>query len=200
LVQAFDSAIVAFISLAESPLRVKALDNSWSIDMSGLRFVGAGVAAALLALWSQEPTAQGLLEATPQPFDGILSHAPLGPPQKFGDLSPGSEVRSTRMERTPIAQPQQADAARSPQVRTAGQSSPISKPRRTAARSFARQQERTAAGSGSLLALAPINQQHLRARPFCFPSSTIHLRPSERDACNGGAPAVKGRFEELLNE
>jgi hypothetical protein len=169
--------------------------------MSGVRFVGAGVAAALLALWSQQPVAQGLLEATPQPFDGILSHDPLGPSQKFGDLPAGSEARSTRMERAPIAQPpQQADVARSAQVRTAGRSSPVPKPRQTAARSFARQQERPAAGSGSLLALAPINQQHPRVRPLCFPSATIHLRPNERDACNGGAPAVKARFEELLNE
>jgi hypothetical protein len=158
------------------------------------------MAAALLAVWSREPMAQGLLEATPQPFDGILSHAPLGPSQKFGDLPSGSEARSTRMERSSIAQPQQADAAHSGQVQAAGRSSPIARPRHTAARSLARQQERTAAGSGSLLALAPINQQHLRARSFCFPSSTIHLRPSERDACNGGAPAVKSRFEELLNE
>jgi hypothetical protein len=170
--------------------------------MSGVRFVGAGVAAALLALWSQQPMAQGLLEATPQPLDGILSHDPLGPTQKFGDLPPGSEARSTRMERTPMAQPQQAGAARSGPVQTAGRSSPISKPRQSTARSFARQPElqRTAAGSGALLALAPINQQRLRARPFCFPSSTIHLRPNERDACNGGAPTVKARFEELLNE
>jgi hypothetical protein len=170
--------------------------------MSGVRFVGAGVVAVLLALWSQQPMAQGLLQAAPQPFDGILSHAPLGPSQKFGDLPADSEARSTRMERAPMAQPQQADAARSGQAQTAGRSSPVSKPRQTAARSFARQQElqRQAAGSGSLLALAPINQQHLRARPFCFPSATIHLRPNERDACNGGAPAVKGRFEELLNE
>jgi hypothetical protein len=168
--------------------------------MSRVRFVGAGVAAALLALWSQEPMAQGLLEATPQPFDGILSHAPLGPSQKFGDLPSGSEARSTRMERSSITQPQQADAARSGQVQAAGRSSPIAKPRHTAARSFARQQERAAAGSGSVLALAPINQQRLRARSFCFPTATIHLRPNERDACNGGAPAVKARFEELLNE
>jgi hypothetical protein len=168
--------------------------------MSGVRFVGAVVAAALLALWSQPPMAQGLLEAVPQPFDGILSHDPLGPSQRFGDLPSGSEARSTRMEHTPVAQPQQADAAPRGQVRTAGRSGPVSKPRQTAARSFARQPERTAAGSGSLLALAPVNQQHLRARPLCFPSATIHLRPNERDACNGGAPAVKGRFEELLNE
>jgi hypothetical protein len=170
--------------------------------MSRVRFVGAGVAAALLALWSQEPMAQGLLEATPQPFDGILSHAPLGPSQKFGDLPSGSEARSTRMERSSIAQPQQADAARSGQVQAAGRSSPIAKPRHTAARSFARQAgwQRTAASSGSVLALAPIHQQRLRAQSLCFPSATIHLQPNERDACNGGAPAVKSRFEELLNE
>jgi hypothetical protein len=174
--------------------------------MSRVRFAGACVAATLLALWSREPMAQGLLSGSPQPFDGILSHDPLGPPQKFGDWSPGSEARSTRLQAAPASPPpQQADATRSGQSRTQHRSRPdsrnlASRPRQTAVRSFARQDDlqRGAAGSGSVLALAPIKRA--RSRPLCFPSSTIHLQANERDTCNGGAPAVKSRFEELLNE
>jgi hypothetical protein len=173
--------------------------------MSRVKFAGACMAATLLALWSREPMAQGLLSGAPQPFDGILSHDPLGPPQKFGDWSPGSDARSTGLQLTPASPQQQADAAHSVQSRTQHRSHPdarnlASRPRQTAVRSFARQDDlrRGAAGSGSVLALAPIKQA--RSRPLCFPSSTIHLQPNERDTCNGGAPAVKSRFEELLNE
>jgi hypothetical protein len=172
----------------------------WSIEMSKVRFAGACMAAALLALWSQEPMAQGLLSGPPQPFDGVLSHDPLGPSQKFGDLSPGSEARSTTLERAPAARPQQAYAAPRAEPQTKHRSHLAFRPRQTAVRSFARQDDlqRGAAGSGSVLALAPVKQA--RVRPLCFPSSTIHLQANERDACNGGAPVVKGRFEELLNE
>jgi hypothetical protein len=167
--------------------------------MSRIRFFKACLAATLLALSSQAPLAQGLLQM-PQPHDGIMSPDPLGPVQKFGDWSPGNEASSTRLERAPVSQPRQADAARSGQLQAKRRLSSISKPRQVAVRSIARQPERQrgVAGSGSVLALAPIKQA--RSRPFCFPSSTIHLQPNERDTCNGGAPAVRGRFEELLNE
>jgi hypothetical protein len=158
------------------------------------------MAAALLALWSQRPMAQGLLSGSSQPFDGILSHDPLGPSQKFGDWSPGSEARSATLERPRALQPQQADAARSGPSQAQRRSHLAFRPRQIAVRSFARQDDlqRRVAGSGSVLALAPIKPA--RSRPLCFPSSTIHLQPNERDICNGGAPAVKSRFEELLNE
>jgi hypothetical protein len=173
--------------------------------MSRAAFAAACM-AALLALWSQAPMAQGLLPAAPQPFDGILSHDPLGPSQKFGDWSPGGEARSPTLERAPISQ--QADAAPEShaqrrshaQSRSADSKRLAFKPRPTAVRSFAQQDDlqRRAASSGSALALAPVGTA--RARPLCFPSSTIHLQPGERDACNGGAAAVRGRFEELLHE
>ena len=171
--------------------------------MSRVGFAGACMAATLLTLWSQAPMAQGLLSETSQPFDGILSHDPLGPSQKFGDWSPGSEAKSMTLERAPASR--QADAARGDQSQAQRRSqadsrNPAFKPRQTAVRSFARQNDlqRGGAGPGSVLALAPIKPA--RARPLCFPSATIHLQPNERDACNGGAVAVKGRFEELLNE
>jgi hypothetical protein len=171
--------------------------------MSRVGFAGACMAATLLTLWSQAPMAQGLLSEGSQPFDGILSHDPLGPSQKFGDWSPGSEAKSMTLERAPASQ--QADAARGGQsqasrrshvdARRADTRIPAFKPR-----SFARQDDlqRDGVGPGSVLALAPIKPA--RGRPLCFPSATIHLQPNERDACNGGATAVKGRFEELLNE
>jgi hypothetical protein len=181
--------------------------------MSRVGFAGACMAATLLTLWSQAPMAQGLLSESSQPFDGILSHDPLGPSQKFGEWSPGSETKSMTLEsmtleRAPASQ--QADAARTGQsqasrrshvdARSADARNPAFKPRQTAVRSFARQNDlqRGGVGPGSVLALAPIKPA--RAGPLCFPSATIHLQPNERDACNGGAVAVKGRFEELLNE
>jgi len=176
--------------------------------MSRVGFAGACMAATLLTLWSQAPMAQGLLTEGSQPFDGILSHDPLGPSQKFGDWSPGSEAKSQTLERAPALQ--QADAPRGGQsqasrrshldARRADAANPAVKPRQTAVRSFARQDDlqRDGVGPGSVLALAPIKPA--RARPLCFPSATIHLQPNERDACNGGATAVKGRFEELLSE
>ena len=176
--------------------------------MSRVGLAGACVAAALLALWSQASMAQGLLAEGSQPFDGILSHDPLGPSQKFGAWSPASEAKSLTLERA--AASRQADATRVDQSQAQRRSHPESrslesrslafKPRQTAVRSFAQQDDlqHSVAGSSSVLALAPVKPG--RARPLCFPSATIHLQPNERDACNGGAAAVKGRFEELLNE
>jgi hypothetical protein len=166
--------------------------------MSGIRFVGAGVAVALFALWNQEPMAQGLLSASPQPDNGVMSPELMGPPQKFEAWSFGNAASPAGLERAPAPQPQQADTARSGQLQTTRRL--VSKPRQTAARSFAHQQDlqRGTVGSGAVMALAPVKPA--RSRPFCFPSSTIHLQPGQRDACNGGAPAVRGRFEELLSE
>jgi hypothetical protein len=175
--------------------------------MSRVGLAGACM-AALLALWSQASMAQGLLSETSQPFDGILSHDPLGPSQKFGAWSPASEAKSLTLEHAGASQ--QAEATRADQSQAHRRSHPESrgldskslafKPRQTAVRSFAQRDDlqHSAAGSGSVLALAPINPA--RARPLCFPSTTIHLQPNERDACNGGAAAVRGRFEELLHE
>jgi hypothetical protein len=178
--------------------------------MSRAGFAGACMAAILLTLWSQAPLAQGLLSGPPQPFDGILSHDALGPSQKFGDLSPRSEAGSMTLQSPPVSPSQQAVATpgAEPQTkrrshldsRSADSRNTAFKPRKTAARSLARQDDvqRGVAGPGSVLALAPIKPA--RMRPLCFPSATIHLQANERDACNGGAPAVRGRFEELLNE
>src|SRR5260370_8074851 len=80
--------------------------------MSGVRFVGACMAAALLVLSGQETMAQGLLPVKPQSVDDIMTPYPLGPLQKFGDWSPGSEARFTRLERAPLPR-QLVDAARS---------------------------------------------------------------------------------------
>jgi hypothetical protein len=169
--------------------------------MSGFKFLGAGLVASLLVLSSHEPMAQGLLPM-PQPSDGIMSPDPLGPLQKFGDRSPGGEPRFTKPERAPLPHPQQAQSAPSGQSLTQRRPNLASKPRQIAVRSFVRQHDwqRGVIGSGSALALAPTNQARLPSRRFCFPSSTIHLQQNERDNCNGGAPAVKARFEELLSK
>jgi hypothetical protein len=167
--------------------------------MSGVRLAGVCIAATLLALSSQG-TAQGLLP--PQPADDMMSPYPLGPLQKFEVWSPGSEARSTGSERAPQPRPQHAHAARNGQSQAQRRSSLLPEPRRTAVRSAAPQHEwqRGVAASGSLLSLAPNSQERRPARELCFPSSTIHFQQNERDNCNLGAPAVKGRFEELLGE
>jgi hypothetical protein len=175
--------------------------------MSRVGFAGTCMAATLLTLWSQAPMAQGLLQEGSQPFDGILSHDPLGPSQTFGGWSPGSEAKSLTLERAPAAQ--QADVQSQAQRRSHADSRKLEskslelkslalKPRPAAVRSFARQDDGERGGAGSVLALAPVKSA--RARPLCFPSTTIHLQPGQRDACNGGAAAVRGRFEELLHE
>jgi hypothetical protein len=167
--------------------------------MSRVRFVGACMAAALLVLSGQETMAQGLLPVKPQSVDDIMTPYPLGPLQKFGDWSPGSEARFTRLERAPLPR-QLVDAARSGRFQAQRRPNPNPGSRQAAVRSSARQHQlqRGVAGSGSLLALAPINQERLPARQFCFPSATIHFQQNERDNCNIGTPAYKGRFEELL--
>jgi hypothetical protein len=168
--------------------------------MSGVRFVGACMAATLLVLSGQETMAQGSLPVKSQSFDDVMTPYPLGPLQKFGDWSPGSEARFTRLERAPLLRRQQVDAPRSSQFQARRRPNPSPGSRQAAVRSSARQHgwQRGVAQSGSVLALAPINQARRPARQFCFPSSTIHFQQNERDNCNLGAPAYTGRFEELL--
>jgi hypothetical protein len=168
--------------------------------MSGIGVASALIAAILLMLSGQETMAQGEL-ARPQSFD-MMSSDPLGPLQKFGDWSPGSESRFTRVERASLPHPRQARAARNGQFQAQRRPGLMSEPRQTAFRSLARQHDwqRGVAGSGSALALAPRTQERLSSRQFCFPSSTIHLPQNERDDCNVRAPTYKGRFEELLGE
>jgi hypothetical protein len=186
-----DSAIPAFIA---SP------DNPRGIKMSGVSFVRAGIAATVLGLSSQDMVAQGLLPTTPQPF-GVMSPDPLGPLQKFGDWSPGSEARFTGSERASLPRPPQAHAARGAPSQAQRRLSLAPEPRRPAVRTSARQHEwqRVAAGSGSVLSLASRDQERRPSRQFCFPSATIHFQQNEPDNCNLGAPFVKGRFEELLS-
>ena len=176
------------------------VDNPRSTKMSRLRCVGACMAAALLALSSQDAMAQGSL--TTEPVDGLMAPYPLGPLQKFGDWSSGSELRFTRAERASPPRQRQAHA-RDGQSQAQRRQKPTSESRQAAFRSPARQHEwqRGPAGSGSsVLSLAPINQERIAARQFCFPSSTIHFQRNERDYCNVGAPAYRGRFEELLGK
>src|ERR1700676_3928157 len=96
-----DSAIVTFMCLANNPRSTK---------MSGLRFVGACMAAALLTLSSQESMAQGVLATEPQSFESLMAPHPLGSPQKFGDWSSGSELRFTPAE--PVSPRQRQARAR----------------------------------------------------------------------------------------
>jgi hypothetical protein len=171
--------------------------------MSRVGFASTCFAAILLALSSQQARAQGLLEVEPQPFDGIMSPHPLGPPQKFGGLSPGNEAMSSRLQPAPPPpSSRQAHAAPDGRLQAKRRPNPISAPRQTAARALARQHEwqHGLAGSGSVLSLAPRTQERVAFRPFCFPSTTIHFQQGERDNCSVGAPAYRGRFEELLGE
>jgi hypothetical protein len=184
VVQSSDSAIMAFMPLADNPRSTK---------MSRVRFVGACMAVALLALPSREAMAQGSLAT--EPFDGLMAPEPLGPLQKFGDWSPGSELRFTKAE--PASPPRQRQAHAAHAQRRQNQS-PES--RQTAFRSLARQHEWPRGVAGSVLALAPTNQERLPARQFCFPSSTIHFQQNERDNCHLATPAYRGRFEELLGK
>jgi hypothetical protein len=170
--------------------------------MSGLRFVGACMAATLLVLSSQETMGQGLLPMEPQPFDDIMSPYPLGPLQKFGDWSGGSQARSTQSEPARRSRPQQAHVARSGRFQAQRRPNRTAEPRQIVVRSSASRHEgqRGVAGSGSALSFARSQQERRPPGQFCFPSSTIHFQQNERDDCNGGAPAYKGRFEELLGE
>jgi hypothetical protein len=161
--------------------------------MGVVRLCNAGVAAVLLALLCQKTMAQGLLPIEPHPFDSLLSPYPLGPLQKFGDLPSASGLR--------FSASQQASAPRAREPRSAGQAqaqrrpSPGAEPRR-ALRLFARRHEPEGGtvGSGSVLSLAPRHP----AKPFCFPSSTLHVQQDAR--CNVEVPTYRGRFEELLEE
>jgi hypothetical protein len=170
--------------------------------MSRVGFVSTCFAAVLLALSSHQTMAQGLLPIEPHPFDGIMSPYALGPLQKFGDLSPASEAMVSRLQPAPQSRLRQARAARNGQLQPQRRPNPISEPRQAAFRSLARQHEwqHGVAGSGSVLSLAPRTQERLPSRQFCFPSATIHFQQGERDNCSVGAPASKGRFEELLGE
>jgi hypothetical protein len=170
--------------------------------MRRVGFVSICFAAALAALSSLQARAQGLLEIEPHPFDGITSPYPLGPLQKFGDLSPGSEASSSRLQAAPLPSSRQARAAPNGQLQAQRRPNPVSAPRQTALRALARQREwqRGLAGSGSVLSLAPRTQERVASRQFCFPSATIHFQQGERDNCGVGAPAYRGRFEELLGE
>src|ERR1700736_4311614 len=133
--------------------------------MSGVRFVGVCMAAALLALSSHESRAQGSLATEPQSFDDLMAPHPLGPVQKFGDWSPGSELSFTKTERASLPRPRQAHATRDGQSQAPRRQNLTSESRQTAIRSSARQHEwqRALAGSGPVLSLAPINQQRLPA-------------------------------------
>src|ERR1700682_3166761 len=145
VVPAPDSAMVVFISAAV---------NARSIKMC--RVASACFFAVLLALSSQETMAQGELPIEPRPFDSIWSPYPLGPLQKFGDLSSGSEARSSRFQ-APAPRPRQVHAARNPQFQTRRRPKAVAEPRQTAFRAAAPQRERQrgAASFGSVLSLAP---------------------------------------------
>jgi hypothetical protein len=193
MVPTWSIAILGFMPSAGNPRSNK---------MSRVGFASTCFVAILLALSSQQARAQGLLEVEPQPFDGIMSPHPLGPLQKFGDLAPGSEAMSLRLQPAPPPPARQAHAAPDVRLQAQRRPNPKSAPRQTALRALARQHEwqHGLAGSGSVLSLAPRTQERVPSRPFCFPSATIHFQQGERDNCSVGAPAYRGRFEELLGE
>jgi hypothetical protein len=157
--------------------------------MSRVKLASAGLAAILLALPGQHSMAQGLLQIEPHPLDSLESPYPLGPLQKFGDFRPGWVPGLTPSPQA--AAPTQASLAPTAQP-PAG--------RRQAIVRAAPQHERPrgTVGSGSLLALAPRTGERAPSRPFCFPSSTLHIE--QNPACSSRAGAVRGRFEELLGE
>ncbi len=169
--------------------------------MTRVRWVSACVAASLLALPAQA-AAQGLLPLQPPAADDMMSPYPLGPLQTFGNGTPASAARPTRPALASLTRPLQALAARDGQSQAARRLNPASESRQAAIRPSARPHEwqRGTIGSESVLSLAPRTQERAASRQLCFPSSTIHLSQNERDACNGGAAPVKGRFEELLGE
>jgi hypothetical protein len=170
--------------------------------MSRVGFASTCFVAVLLALSSHQTMAQGLLPIEPHPFDDVISPYPLGPLQKFGDLSPGSEAMSSRLQPAPLPPSRQAHAAPSGQFQAQRRPGPRSQPRQAALRPPTRLHEgqRGVAGSGTVLSLAPRTQERLPARQFCFPSATIHFQQGERDNCSVAPPAYRGRFEELLGQ
>jgi hypothetical protein len=169
-----------------------------SFKMGRIKFVSASFAAILLALSCQQTMAQGELQIEPHPFDSLMSPYPLGPLQKFGDRAPGSAAEVTRFAQAP--RPPQAHVARNKQAQR--RPTPVSDSRQAALRSPAPQHERQRgpAALGPLLSLAPRTGERLPMRPFCFPSSTLHIQQNQADNCYVGATAVRGRFEELLGE
>jgi hypothetical protein len=167
--------------------------------MSRVGFAGACLAATVLALSSQAAMAQGELQIEPHPYDSILSPYPLGPLQKFGDPSLGSEPRFSSVRQAPEPRSRQAHVAHGGQSQAARRPSVISESRQTAARSFARQPEAQRGTDGTVLSLAPRYGERAPSRQFCFPSSTIHFQQNQGDGCYAAAP-VRGRFEELLEK
>jgi hypothetical protein len=165
--------------------------------MSRIGFCSTCFAVILLAVSCQETRAQGLLLIEPQPFDGVLSPNPLGPPQKFDGLPPGSPSRFSRLQQSPASRARQADAARDGEAKTQRRPSQAAGPRPAASRSFARGHEVPGGTVGSVLSLAPRYGERSPAHPFCFPPSTLHVQQDAR--CNVAA-AARGRFEELLGE
>jgi hypothetical protein len=163
--------------------------------MSRIGLCGTCFAAILLAVSCQETVAQGLLQIEPQPFDGVLSPNPLGPPQNFGGMAPGSQRGFSRLQQAPRAR--QADAAGDGEAKTQRRPSQAAGPRQAAARSVARGHELPGGTVGSVLSLAPRYGERSPAKPFCFPPSTLHVQQDAR--CNVAATA-RGRFEELLGE
>jgi len=165
--------------------------------MGRINFVSAGFAGILLALSGQETMAQGLLQIEPHSFDSVLSPYPLGPLQKFGDLPSARAPWLAGFQQA--SAPPQAPAARTAQSQARRRSSPTSESRQTALRAAApHERQRGTVGSGSVLALAPRTGERLPSRAFCFPSSTLHIQQNQN--CYAAAPAVRGRFEELLGE
>jgi hypothetical protein len=157
--------------------------------MSRIKLVSAGFAAILLAWSGQHAMAQGLLQIEPHSLDSLESPYPLGPLQKFGDFRPGWVPGLTASPQA--SPPLQASVAPTAQ--------PPARRRQTALRAAPQhERQRGTVGSGSILALAPRIGERAPSRPFCFPSSTLHVQ--QNPACYGAAAAVRGRFEELLAE
>ena len=168
--------------------------------MRRIKFVSASFAAILLALSCQQTMAQGELQIEPHPFDSFMSPYPLGPLQKFGDLAPGSTAGVARFAQAP--RPPQAQVARTNHAQARRRPGPVAESRQAAWRGPAPQHERQRgpAPLGPVLSLASRTGERLPVRPFCFPSSTLHIQQNQPDNCYGGAPAIRGRFEELLGE
>jgi hypothetical protein len=156
--------------------------------MSRVNLVSAGLAAILLALPGQHALAQGLMQIEPHPLDSLESPYPLGPLQKFGDFRPGW---------TPGLTPS-PQASVPPQASVAATAQPPARRRQTALRAAPQPEQRGTVGTGSIMALAPRTGERQPSRPFCFPSSTLHIQ--QNPACYGRAAAARGRFEELLAE
>jgi hypothetical protein len=171
---------------------ISTLGNCWSREMSRVKLVSAGFAAILLAWSGQHAMAQGLLQIEPHPLNSLESPYPLGPLQKFGDFRPGWVSGL-------IPSPQASAPPQAPAAQTASTAQPPARRRQTAFRAAPQhERQRETVGSGSLLALAPRTGERRPSRPFCFPSSILHIQ--QNPSCYGAAAAARGRFEELLAE